>query len=347
MSRDPHRSPPDPAPAGRAHAASHAASEAGPRRSGALQGDDALLRTRLKVQHLAVLASLGRHRNAHAAAEELSLSQPAISKVVREVEDIFGLALFDRGRAGMHPNRVGEALIRRAVALLNQLEDTRHDMRAIVAGEIGHLRLGVVPFIMPSLISHTLQRLDAEQVRLAIEIREETTSVLIEQLRRKELDCVVARYAAAYETELEQRILCRQQFAVVVSRRHPVLAVGDAVTLADTVGYGWVVPPPHTAARALLGELFLRAALPPPSVRIETSSLEIIKAALSSNQLVSLLPRDIAEHYAEADRLAVLPIATDSQLAPLTLIRRRNDYVFPAVDRFCFALLEAARHLTA
>ncbi|RYY97138.1 MAG: LysR family transcriptional regulator, partial [Comamonadaceae bacterium] len=55
------------------------------------------------------------------AGKERHLSQPAISKIIREVEDIFGTRLFDRSRNGMHPNRVGEALIMRAEALLNQL----------------------------------------------------------------------------------------------------------------------------------------------------------------------------------------------------------------------------------
>ena len=74
------------------------------------------LRSRLRAQHLATLESVGRHRNAHRVAEELGLSQPAVSKILREVEEIFGARLFDRGRNGMHPNRLGEVLLARAGA---------------------------------------------------------------------------------------------------------------------------------------------------------------------------------------------------------------------------------------
>lgn len=303
---------------------------------------DFSLSSRLKVQHLAVLASIGRHRNTHTAGRERNLSQPAISKIIREVEDIFGGRLFDRGRNGMHPNRIGEALIMRAVALLNQLEETRSEIDAITAGEIGHLRLGVVPFITPALISQTLKQLNAEQVSLSMAIREETTPLLIEQLLSKELDCVIGRHATVHESQLVQKILCHQQFCIVVSQQHPVLGRTRKAGLKDTQPFGWIVPPPRTSARAVLSDLFGQAGLDPPNVRIETSSLEVIKAALTDNDSVALLPLDIATHYAKADQLRILPIRTNHQLVPLTLIRRRNDPMLPAAERFCAQLLLTA-----
>lgn len=121
--------------------------------------DEQNIRSRLTVRHLSVLASLGRHRNGHQVAAELNLTQPAISKAVREIEGIFNIQLFDSGRNGTHPNRVGEALINRAAALINQLGDTQREIEAIIQGESGSLRLGVIPFITPDLITQTLKRL--------------------------------------------------------------------------------------------------------------------------------------------------------------------------------------------
>lgn len=303
------------------------------------------LTSRLKVQHLAVLVSIGRLRNTHLAGEERNLSQPAISKIIREVEDIFGTSLFDRSRNGMHPNRIGEALILRAEALLNQLEDTKADIEAITAGEMGHLRLGVVSFIPPALISHTLQNLSADQVNLSVEIREETTAVLIEQLLRKELDCVIGRFASARESQIVQTVLCHQQFCIVVSQQHPTLGLAQKVRLKDTTAFGWIVPPPRTAARSVLSDLFARAKMNPPSIRMETSSLEVIKAGLTDNHSVALLPRDIALQYVATGQLRILPIRTDYQLAPITLIRRRDEPMLPAGERFCTQLVRTAEAL--
>ncbi|MGB3424841.1 MAG: LysR substrate-binding domain-containing protein [Castellaniella sp.] len=301
--------------------------------------DEQNIRSRLTVRHLSVLASLGRHRNGHQVAAELNLTQPAISKAVREIEGIFNIKLFDSGRNGTHPNRVGEALINRAAALINQLGDTQREIEAIIQGESGSLRLGVIPFITPDLITQTLKRLHEKKINLTMEIREDTTTSLVNQLLAKELDCAIGRYANVREDELEQQILRYQRFSVVVSSRHPMLGAGKHITLEHTTDFAWIVPPPRTAARTMLSELFVKAGLRPPSVRIETSSLEVIKAALADNDLIAIIPTDIARHYALADQLRILPIDTDYQLAPLTLIRRRNETMLPSTQWFCEQLL--------
>ncbi|MDO8877971.1 MAG: LysR family transcriptional regulator, partial [Pseudolabrys sp.] len=141
-----------------------------------------MLTNRLRIQHLETLISIGRHRNAHRAAEELAISQPAVSKIIREVEEIFGTVMFERGRGGMIPNLVGEALIARAIALINDIGRTHDEIDAITAGQVGSLRLGVIAFIAPTLISLSLNRLKAENVSLRLEIHEGTTPRLVEQL---------------------------------------------------------------------------------------------------------------------------------------------------------------------
>ncbi|MCC7275291.1 MAG: LysR family transcriptional regulator [Alphaproteobacteria bacterium] len=303
------------------------------------------LQARLRVQHLMMLVSLGRHRNAHRTASDLGLSQPAVSKMVREIEEMFGARLFDRGRGGMHPNGVGEALIARAAALLNDIERTSDDMEALAAGEAGHLRLGVIAFVTPALVARTLRRLAGERVSPTVEIREGTTQPLVDQLLRREIDCVIGRYATEREAELDQTIFYRQRFAVVVGRRHPRLGRGRRVTLADAASADWVVTPPRTAARQAMSALFMGSGLPSPRVRIETASMEIMKSALVDNELVGLLPADIARHYERAGQLRILPFRPDVQPAPLTLIRRRGERPLPSVERFCEALLVTAAGL--
>ncbi len=307
---------------------------------------DPTLQSRLKVQHLITLASVGRHRNAHRAAKELGLSQPAVSKIIREVEDIFAVPLFDRGRSGMQPNSVGEALIARAVALLNDLSHLRSDVAAIAAGEIGHLRLGVIAYLAPAVISETLRSFTSHNVLLTLDIHEGTTAPLVGQLMRRELDCVIGRYVSENEHEVDQQILYHQQFAVVVSAGHPMLAPGVPDDLAATRGYGWIVPPSRTAARQALSALFMKTDLEPPRVHIETSSLEIIKASLLDSTLIGILPTEIARHFSQSAALTILPFAIDYRPAPVTLIRRRGEPSPPSLERFCRTVIDVAARVT-
>jgi DNA-binding transcriptional LysR family regulator len=302
---------------------------------------DTAAASKLKVQHLVTLASVGRHRNAHQAARELGLSQPAVSKIIREVEQVFAVQLFSRGRGGMHPNTIGEALIARAVALLNDLGQTRKEIGAIAAGEIGYLRLGVIAFATPALISGTLRSLARARAMLTLDVRENTTTPLVDQLLRRELDCVIGRYMFEREAELEQQILYYQRFVAVVTGAHPLTSM-KRPSLTDAAAFGWIVPPSRTAARQALSGLFMREKLPPPQVRIETSSLEIIKAALAESDLIGLLPIEIARALESSERLHILPFNVDDQPAPLTLILRRNESRPPSVARFCDTVTSVA-----
>lgn len=308
----------------------------------ALQGLPDRSSPALKLTHLRVIASIGRYRNAHRAGMDLGLSQPAISKIVREAEEAVGAPLFERGRQGMSPNPLGEALLARAVGILNDLESAQEEMEAMIAGTAGHLRLGVIPFVTPSLISGTLSALAQAGVELSLSIHEDTTGELVGRLLGRELDCLIARFSTEREAELEQHLLYHQRFSAVVDARHPVLGGRRRVRLRDTLAFGWIVPPPRTAARHLVSALFVQSGLPPPAIRIETSSLEVIKAALADSDMVAILPTDIAHHYAELERLRVLPFRTENLPAPLTLITRRGDMALPAVARFRETLLAVA-----
>ena len=162
------------------------------------------------------------------------------------------------------------------------------------------------------------------------------------RLLRTELDCIIARFSTERESELDQHLLYRQRFSVVVGGHHPVLGARHRVTLRDTVGYGWVVPPPRTAARQMVSALFVQSGLPPPIVRIETSSMEVIKAALADSDMIALLPADIAQHYVRTEHLRVLPFRPDDQPGALTLITRRDDVALPAIAHFRATLLAIA-----
>lgn len=299
------------------------------------------LHARLRLQHLVTLVSIGRHRNAHRAAQEMALSQPAISKIIREVEHLFGAVLFERGRAGMIPNRVGEALIARANALLNDIDRTHDEIEAIAAGHIGSLRLGVIAFIAPDLVTRVLNRLDGENVSLATEIHEGTTQPLVAQLMAKELDCVIGRYSFEHEASLDQRILSQQRFVAVVSRSHPARDHGR-ISLEEASSFPWVVTPPRTAARQALTDMFVRAGLRAPDVRVETASMEIMKAVLADCGMIGLLPLGIAAQYEASGQIDILEFPIDFPPAPLMLIRRRDEPPLPSVERFYEALFEVA-----
>lgn len=295
---------------------------------------------RLRIRHLAVLVSIGRHQNGYAAAKELHLTQPAISKALKEIEEIFGIALFHTGRSGTFPNRVGDALIHRAATILNQLHAAELEIKQISAGMLGTLRLGVIPFCPPDLLNTALARLAAKDVRIQIKLEEDTTAKLVDRLIARKLDCVIGRYSHVYETALKQSVLYKQRFVVVAGIDHPVFMAKPSVNIRDTTKYSWVVPPPHTAARTIYSNLFLNANVNPPTIQIETGSLQTMKSAMQQNGLIGILPAQKPQAF-HKENLRPLPIDISNQAAPLILITNRNDALMPTARLFYDAIHEA------
>lgn len=90
----------------------------------------------LKFRHLLLIDTLGRTRNMHLAAQQMNLSQPAISKMLKEIESLLGFALFERQPRSMPPTALGEHVLRYAQIALN-------DARSFVE-QIGSLREGAM-----------------------------------------------------------------------------------------------------------------------------------------------------------------------------------------------------------
>ncbi len=115
--------------------------------------------TRLKVRQLALLQAIHKHRSLNRVALELGLSQPAITKALREVEDVFAAQLFERSKQGLKPTAVGEALLAQAAQWLADLEGTTRAMVAIQAGRRGRIRLGFTHYVPQALLSAALRHL--------------------------------------------------------------------------------------------------------------------------------------------------------------------------------------------
>ena len=105
------------------------------------------LRSRLRIRHLVLLDELGRSLNMHRAAEAMHLSQPALSKLLAEAEELAGQTLFERSHHGVTPTPLGLMMIGRARLLLNELDATHAELTAAASGASGKVRVGVFPVV--------------------------------------------------------------------------------------------------------------------------------------------------------------------------------------------------------
>ena len=113
----------------------------------------AALLGRLRARHLALVVALDTHRSLRRAAAEIALTQPAVTKLLRDLEDALGARLFERHPWGMSPTPYGETLVRHARGILNDLAQASADIAAQREGAQGSLRVGGVTGSVPRFVA--------------------------------------------------------------------------------------------------------------------------------------------------------------------------------------------------
>src|SRR5690349_23762444 len=121
------------------------------------------IRARLKTRQLMLLTAICDEGNIHRAAEVLNMSQPAASKLLKDLEDMLGVTLFDRQPRGMRPNWYGETMIRHARIALSSLREAGQEVDALKTGLSGHVCLGAITGPALSLIPQAIMTVRSEE----------------------------------------------------------------------------------------------------------------------------------------------------------------------------------------
>lgn len=273
---------------------------------------DRLVRT-LRLRHLELLVTLSETRTMRGAATQLHLSQPAISKMLGEIEDCFGARLFERSHQGIHANALGSSAAFRARAALNEVARATEEVDAMQRGATAVLRVGApsVTATVPAAIVRLRERLPGA----AVQLLEGRVHELIHRLLEGEIDCVFGAItpeliASDLIPLLEPVVLLKDELCVLASTENRSV-VGRRLKWADLQAEQWVAPPKETLVRQAFITAFLNIGATPPAPVIEAMSSVTIGAVLRQDP--SLLCAVRLEHALDevarggVQRLKVLP----------------------------------------
>ncbi|CAD6556756.1 HTH-type transcriptional regulator GbpR [Paraburkholderia hiiakae] len=306
------------------------------------------VRTRLKTRQLLLVVALAEEGNIHRAAAALNMTQPAASKLLRELEDMLGAVLFERMPRGMRPTLYGDALIRHARAVLGSLDQAQEELSALKAGRLGHVAVGAITSpgvrVLPAAVA-AVKRTHAN-LRVSVEI--DASNVLLEHLAQDKLDVVLGRLSAEHDKlQLRYEPLAGEPVCAVVRPGHPMLGQAadkpQPIALADIARATWVVPPVGSVLRHRFELMFQRASLAPPSNVVETPALLFITRVLEQSDMIAVLTEDVAHYYAAHGMVAILPVPMDCQMDDFGIITRADRLFTPAAS----VMIEALRQVSA
>lgn len=279
---------------------------------------DRILDGRLKIRHLVLVTAIADEGTLVRAAESLHITQPVVTRGLREVEDLLGVPLFERLPRGVTPTQYGHAFIERARSVLAELRIAGEEVRLLQSGQLGTVTVGTHLAGSNLLLPRAIAGLKAEHPRLTVVVREGTPDMLQQLLLAGDLDLTVGRLSSTVPVRLEQERLHQEPIRLVARAGHPVHE-GGRTSLSDLIAYPWIFPVAQTALRAELEAVFFHEGLPLPADRVECTSMLTLRNLLVSTDVIAALPMFIAVDDRE---LRILP-------TPLSSIRRSVGVTMP------------------
>jgi DNA-binding transcriptional LysR family regulator len=300
----------------------------------------------LKTRQLALLVRLDEERNLARAAAAAGLSQPAASKLLRQIETDFEVKLFERLARGMAPTAYGEILIQHARRAVSEFGRARDEIVALKSGLGGRVAIGTVlgpgTNLVPMAVVSMKQRYPG--VLTGVEIGPSRT--LVQKLARGDLDMVVGRMLDSMSgAELVYEPLATDEpHAVIASAKHP-LAHRQDLQLEHLIEQPWIVPPAGSLVRDRLADLFVQHGASPPTNIVESQCLPVITALLQQSNMLAVLPEEAVQSYCKAGMLAVLIRNLPLGVGAFGLITRRGHKLSPGGQLMVSSLREQARQL--
>jgi DNA-binding transcriptional LysR family regulator len=306
---------------------------------------DSFIRSRLKARQMIFLVHLDEQRSVLKAAEACGMTQPAASKLLRELEEAFDVRLFDRHARGIEPTWFGEVLVRHARAVLSEISLAQQEIAALKGGLAGQAAIGTVLSPGTSLVPQAIELAKRRRPGLRISVDVDYSRPLVRRLLQGDLDIVIGRVMDCDRAEeLQFEPLADEQHAVVAGASHP-LATKRTLTLADLVDQAWVLPQPGSVLRDRLISVFVEMGLPPPTNLVETTSVPVITSLLRDSDMVAVMALDVVQPYCQAGVLKVLIPSLVLPLGLFGIITHRNRQVSPGAQVLLAALREAAANL--
>ncbi|NYT37945.1 LysR family transcriptional regulator [Allopusillimonas soli] len=229
--------------------------------------------SRIRLRSLQMLVRLCDVRNMSQVAQEYHLTQPALSKWLKELEDSMGAELFARHARGVTPTPVAEELARQARAIVGRIDRARLTVQQMKQAQAGQVAVGVSPMVAIVLLPEIVRAFHADHPGVFIRIDEETLDLLTSKLHTGGLDVIIGRVEeGGVPPGVCYRKLDDVPLCLAVAPSHP-LAGRREVSWDEALEYPWIAPAAASPIRRRLRLAFEALGLKVPPVMVESASV--------------------------------------------------------------------------
>ncbi len=294
-------------------------------------------RTLLKVsiRQILLLNAIGELGNLGRAATSMHMTQPAASHLLQQLEEKLDVRLFQRLPRGMVPTIYGEVMIRYAKSVIHDFEHAEAEIAELSKGASGFVRIGSVIEPVPKLLTKSILAFKTENPRVRISLEVGTSDALLPSLLQGDLDLVLGRIPDRLNRQdLEIIFLEAGEHMSVIARPGHRLTRQSKVFLSDLFGLTWILHPVGSPIRLRIENILMQARMTSELDILETASILATTAMIGESDMISVVPRDVAEHYAAYGMVTILPVELPTLMVNPGIITKKSKPVSPAVQKF-------------
>lgn len=270
---------------------------------------------RLRTKHLKTIEVLGRVESMRAATNELNITQPAVTKLLQDLENILEVKLFERSSTGISATPVGLAVIEFARKSVSDIERFAGLITNLKLGGYGSLRIGTLMAGLQEFIPKALGALKNERPLMTIHLLAAPSNQLLDELNNNTIDIAVARLTESEQSALFNfEPLLAEEVWVFAHSDHP-MAMRKQITLEELFHQPWVLQSPMSPLRTLLQRSFTDISLGALPNWVETNSIYTTLKLVEHAGMIAALPRTIVEEGVNSGDLVRLPVSLSYDLS--------------------------------
>lgn len=296
----------------------------------------------VKFRHLQAFIEVASHKSVVKAAGFLNISQPAVTKTIRELEEALGVALVEREGRGIRLSRYGEVFLKHAGAAIAALRQGVDSVSQERVGKAPLIRIGALPTVSSHIMPRAVDLFLKEETRSRIKIVTGENSVLLEQLRFGDLDLVVGRLAGADRMAgFIFEHLYSEQVVFAVRAGHPILTSGYS-PFSELGDYPILMPTTSSIIRPFVDRLLIANGISSLPNQIETVSDSFGRAFVLSSDAVWIISSGVVSRDIGTGLMRALPIDTSDTQGPVGLTMRTDAIPSIAMSLLIQTIREAA-----
>lgn len=295
----------------------------------------------IKFHQIRAFVEVVRQGSIRGASRTLAVSQPALTKAIKELEEGLSAQLFVRRSQGVSLTENGESFYQHASLILEELRAAQEDLLQRQGALTGQINIGLGASVARSLMPSVICRFHQQHPLVKVRIMEGQLLSMINELRQGELDFTInTYYPGPYDHEFSFEKLFEKPFAVFARAGHPAT---QATSIEQLLHYSWTMPTPRGSYFKQLQDLFShRSQIPHVGIVCETFSSCI--SLVVQSDFLSILPVELGSDPMIADKLVMIKVSETLPKATYYLIQRRDSRQTPLTASLITQFRRQSRH---